>query len=592
MCGIVGLINHNKLVNKEVIVAMRDALRHRGPDGEGLYFSKNGQVALGHRRLTLIDLSERGSQPMCNEDGTIWLTYNGEIYNFPELRVELENLGHRFSSEADSEVIIHGYEQWGTEILQRLKGMFAFGLWDEGTEKLLLARDRFGIKPLYYQQNDTCFSFGSELKAIVENPDVLRDVDYSAVADFLVYRYVPSPKTIWKGVSKLPPAHFLEYQLGEDPVAKQYWSIPNGSKTRSDKELIEAIDQLLLKSARGHILSDVPVGSFLSGGYDSSALVYYLNRIEHETQTFAIGFENWEQSEHQYAQQVADVFETDHKNLVIGAESLDEVEKLAAVYDEPLADISIVPTYLVSKMAAENVKAVVSGEGADELFCGYTWQKQYHQSFAELPWYKRFMAKFGIGIEEFAIEHYAEYMAMGLFDREQLLDVLHPDLHAYMNEDPFWFYRSHFKANRSAVKSIQHMDAKCFMGELVLVKIDRASMANSLEVRVPFLDHELFEFVMQLKESQYYRPEYKKFLLFKNIEKHLPENILARNKQGFVGPDAYYMDINWYRQNLVGGKLIEDKIIAEHALEKLLDNEDHWRLWKLVVLEFWFRRWT
>jgi len=593
MCGINGQINFNdKPIDPTLFLKMRDTLTHRGPDGCGQYFSKDRKVALGHRRLTLIDLTEAGSQPMTNEDGSLWLTYNGEIYNFHKLRALLEKAGHRFVSSSDSEVIIHGYEEWGDQVLQRLKGMFAFALWDTKNRRLLLARDRFGIKPLYYHHNGEQFIFGSEIKAIVENPAVPRRLDYSSFCDFFVYRYVPSPKTIWQDVSKLPPAHCLTLEANGKATVKCYWEPHFGDKEPPERVAIQTTDRLLEASVKGHVISDVAVGSFLSGGYDSSALVHYMSRINYPRQTFAIGFENWPDSEHRYAELVAGQFGARHRSLVIGEQSLDIVEKLAGFYDEPIADISIVPTYLVSQMAAENVKAVLSGEGADELFCGYTWQRQYFDYYNnEVPRWQRWKNKLGLSKDSFAVEYYSNAMAMGKFDNAQLRELLNDDLHKHIPEDSHWFYRQHYRNKLSPMKSIQLMDIKCFMAELVLVKIDRASMANSLEVRVPFLDHELYEYVLGLNESIYFKPDAKKFLLYENIRRHLPETIMQRKKQGFVGPDSYYMHIDWYASALRKGALINSGLIKRERLETFIQQKDHWRLWKLLVMEQWFKRW-
>jgi asparagine synthase (glutamine-hydrolysing) len=592
MCGIIGQINFKSQVDEAVFSSMRDILAHRGPDGFGSWFSDDRTIALGHRRLSFLDLTESGKQPMCNEDETLWLTFNGEIYNYVELKKELELYGHQFKSTTDSEVIIHGFEQWGKDLLNKLKGMFAFALWQEKEKKLFLARDRFGIKPLYYYQNNHNFIFASEIKAIVENPKVEREIDFSSMADYLTYRYVPSPKTIWKNIRKLPAANYLELDLSGNGVVTEYWKIHYGSRVMKASDAVDKVDELLMNSVATHIRSDVPVGSFLSGGYDSSALVYYLSRINYKPQTFSIGFEGWKESEHLYAEMVAKQFGTKHTSTIVGAESLDILEKLASVYDEPLADISIIPTYLVSQAASKKVKTVFSGEGADELFCGYSWHYALSNTSPIVSNLLKLKSFFTSRQKNYFINQYAQAMAMGRFEHNNITAILNPDLQTAIPNYSDWFYADNYIKNLSTIKAFQNMDIKCFMGELVLTKIDRASMANSLEVRVPFLDHELYEFVLSLNDNVYFKPGEKKFLLSENIKNHLPEKIMNRQKQGFVGPDSYYMDIERYASLLRNGRLIKEQIIRHEKLEELILQNDYWKLWKMAVLEFWYSRWN
>ncbi|PCH98528.1 MAG: asparagine synthase (glutamine-hydrolyzing) [Bacteroidetes bacterium] len=591
MCGIIGRLNYKEAVDEKLFLAMRDTLTHRGPDDFGFYQSDDKRLALGHRRLSINDLSIQGRQPMSNEDGSIWLTCNGEIYNYLELKSELIDLGHKFSSASDSEVIIHGYEEWGSDVVNHLKGMFAFGIWDEKKKQLFLARDRFGIKPLYYYSDENTFIFCSEIKAIREDKKLKKEIDYSSMCNYLTYRYVPSPKTIWHHVFKLPPAHCATLDASGRLEVVQYWVIPIGNESISDKELIQKIDGLLANSVKSHLLSDVPVGSFLSGGYDSSALVYYMNRMNRSPSTFSIGFEDWAGSEHKYAETVSELFGTDQHNVVLNSGSLELTEKLAFFYDEPIADISIIPTYVVSKLASESLKVVFSGEGADELFCGYNWHQntKNHDSNTILSRLKGLFSSNGAA---YTTENYASAMSMGTYNNSNLLELLDNRLHEFIPSDSNWFYKQHFKGNSDTVKTFQYMDVKCFMAELVLTKIDRASMANSLEVRVPFLDHELFECIFKLNDKSYFKPEITKFALHENIVKHLPPRIMDRKKQGFVGPDIYYMDMGWYKSILLSGSLISDNIVRKDKLESMIGKGDHWRLWKLAVLELWYSKWA
>jgi len=589
MCGIAGQIKLNGQVQEKSILAMTEAIRHRGPDGDGIYLNTSKTVGLGHRRLSFLDLTEAGKQPMTNEDGSLWITYNGEVYNYIELRDELEKHGHQFHSHTDTEVILHGYEEWGTEVLHKLKGMFAFGIWNEKKQELFLARDRFGIKPLYYYNQNGNFVFASELKAIKANTEVATTLDFTSFADFFVYRYVPSPKSIWKEVKKLPPAHFLLLKSTGECKIKKYWSISFADKQMDDKQAIEKFDELLFTSVKTHARSEVPIGSFLSGGYDSSSLVYYMSRFNYVPSTFSIGFEGWDVSEHLYADMVAKQYGTKHNSLILEAQSLNLLDHLSWVYDEPNGDISIIPTFLVSCQAAKNVKAVMSGEGADEMLMGYQWQKEFqpHQN-SMLEKLKSF---FQPQQNPYTVQYYANAMAMGRFDKLELQKLLHPQIHSSINENADWFYKENFREDLPALKSIQQMDITCFMGEQVLCKVDRASMANSLEVRVPFLDHEICEFVFSLRPSVYYRKEETKHLLYQNIKNHFPQEILNRKKQGFVGPDKYYMNMDWYKERLSNCKLVEDKIVNANYVQELLNNKDHWRLWKVAVMETWYSRW-
>jgi asparagine synthase (glutamine-hydrolysing) len=589
MCGIAGQVNFNGTVKEENIDAMCNAIKHRGPDGWGHYFNDSKTAGLGHRRLSFLDLSELGKQPMTNEDGSIWITLNGEIYNYVELRDELEKFGHQFHSHTDTEVIIHGYEQWGYDVLNKIKGMFAFGLWDERNKRLFIARDRFGIKPLYYYHQNGNFVFGSEIKAIKANAEVKTELDYTSFADYFVYRYVPSPKSIWKEVKKLPIASYLVLENDGATTIKQYWQIPFAENIISDKEAIEKFDHLFLTSVKTHARSDVPIGSFLSGGYDSSAVVYYMSRFGYVPETFSIGFEGWDVSEHLFADMVAKQYGTNHHSLILESQSLDILDHLVWVYDEPNGDISIIPTYLVSAEAAKSVKAVMSGEGSDEILVGYQWQKDYEPRKSSLK--ERLLNLLKPAGTPYILQYYAQAMAMGRFDGGELRKLLNPDKHQYINANPDWYYHSLYNPALPELKAMQVMDVKHFMGEQVLAKVDRASMASSLEVRVPFLDHEICEFVFQLKTSVYYRKDETKHLLYQNIKEHFPKEILQRKKQGFVGPDRYYMNIPWYQNRLSDCKLAKDGIINSSYVNQLLADKDHWRLWKIAVMESWYRKW-
>ncbi|HBX51867.1 MAG: asparagine synthase (glutamine-hydrolyzing) [Bacteroidetes bacterium RIFOXYA12_FULL_35_11] len=591
MCGIIGQVNKNATIISSDFERMRDTLAHRGSDGFGAWYSEDKKTAFGHRRLSLIDLSEKGKQPMCNEDRTLWLTCNGEIYNYNALKNELIQKGHVFCSESDSEVIIHGYEEWGASVLEKLDGMFAFGIYDEKNQKLFLARDRFGIKPLYYYYDSETLIFASEIKAIIASSMVPRKINFTSFCNFFTYRYIPSPDTIWENINKLSPATYLIFDKINAPIVKEYYSPDFITTTNNYENITAKLDNLLEQSVSSHILSDVQVGFFLSGGYDSSTIAYYLNKIKYNTQAFSIGFENWEKSEHYYAALVAKTFQQPLQTTIMGNDNLSELEDLSYFYDEPLADISILPTYFVSKSAASKVKAVLSGEGADEIFAGYTWHREIPLNLDIRSKIYYLTQKIKRKHAHFSVENYSEAMSMGCFDKKELCKLLNPDLFSYIPEDTNWFYRKHFKKELSGLKAFQYLDIKTFMGELVLTKVDRASMANSLEVRVPFLNHHLTDFVTQLPEEKYFSKSQTKILLQNTIKNKIPQEIIKRPKQGFVGPDTYYMDISWYKKNLENCNLIREKIIRKETVEGYLQSKDHWRLWKILIMENWYKKW-
>jgi asparagine synthase (glutamine-hydrolysing) len=588
MCGIIGHIKKEGIVNQETFHKMVKSLEHRGPDGEGVFVSTDGKRALGHRRLSFLDLSNSGKQPMSNSEATTWVSFNGEIYNYLELKEELKG-EYQFVTESDTEVILAAYQKWGVDFVTRLNGMFAIALLDENVNKLYLIRDRFGIKPLYYGVKENEVVFASELKAVLASKSFPRDLNKSAVADYFVYRYIPSPKTIWEGISKVPPANYITIDLKDlSHKVVCYWEL-SASNTKVELDvLVKETENILKKSVDQHERADVPIGSFLSGGYDSSALALWMNEGGKQPTTFSIGFQNWEKSEHYYAKTVADYLGLKNKAVVATADSLKLLKRMPEVYDEPIADISIVPTFMVSALARKEVKAVFSGEGADEIFGGYTWQHDFFNRTYNKSWLQKVKNIFK---SNNLVDFYAQSMAMGWFDSEELKQLLHPNLHASIPKDVHWFYRSNFRKDLSPFKAIQHMDLKCFMGELVLTKIDRASMANSLEVRVPFLDHRLFEKIFSVEETNYIDQNQTKKVLFEMLKRKLPKEILERKKQGFVGPDSYYMNIDFYRKELGNCNLVRSNIVQKEYIDKLLKESYNWKLWKILIFEKWFTHW-
>ncbi|MFW5805310.1 MAG: asparagine synthase (glutamine-hydrolyzing) [Bacteroidales bacterium] len=585
MCGINGVWHRDKTINEQAFTAMRDSMIHRGPDDAGTWYNANKNMAFGHRRLSFMDLTESGKQPMLSADNNIIITVNGEIYNYPELKQELEAKGHQFVSQSDSEVIIHAWREWGTDMLPKLNGMFAFALYDMSNESILLARDRFGIKPLYYHIDGNNLFFGSEIKAILHYEPGLKIIRPQSLADYFTYRYVPSPYSIYQDIYKLEPGSYMLIKQGK-PMVKKYHEFTGNNLHIKQKDITPALYSMFKNSVKMHTQSEVPVGSFLSGGYDSSAIVYMLKKNKLTANTFSIGFSDWEESEDQYAKLVADHFNMPHFSKKAKGGHLDMMDKLMYHYDEPIADISIIPTYLVSELAAGHNKAVLSGEGADELFSGYTW---HYENMEALNRQKRWWQK-NPDLPPFSVEAYSRAMAMGHLRHNELTSLFTQEYKEHIPEDSDWFYRKH-ATGKPDLDRFRRMDLRCFMGELVLTKIDRASMAHSLEVRVPFLENELSDFLMKLPPDLVYKKGYKKYRLYQLIKNALPEPILKRKKQGFVGPDIYYQNKSWYQQVVNDSQLVKDKILNSKTLTNYIDRESYWKLWKFAVLEHWYQQW-
>jgi asparagine synthase (glutamine-hydrolysing) len=592
MCGITGKISINFEVNALELKRASDAIQHRGPDDEGFFISERKNIGFAHRRLSLIDLSKFGHQPMFSADSRYCIVFNGEIYNYKQLKKELISGGSHFLTNSDTEVILEGYAAWGIQVLQKLKGMFAFALYDTFKDEILLARDRFGIKPLFYAKQQNHFFFGSEIKAIRAFDNFQSTIRPDSVSSFLANRYVSDQYTMWQDIRKLPAGNFmilncqnLQYNISS------YWQLPHTQNTSSVKNVSEHFSELIRNSLSEHLTSDVQIGAFLSGGYDSSVLVSIMqNDLHYKTDAFSIGFKNWDQSEDQYAEIVAQHTGASLKKLSLDHIDLSILPKLMFHYDDPIADISILPTYAVSGLAAQNVKAVVSGEGADEFLGGYWWQKP-ENFMAGKPW-QRWIQKI-TGLNNTSIKnHYIHAMSMGLFDTSELKKVLKNDFFKYIPEDPFHHFNFEAINGLSTLKKIQYLDIQHFMGELILTKVDRASMAHSLEVRVPFLDHELCEWLFSLPDEEYFKKGVQKFLLRNLLKDTVPAKILNRPKQGFVGPDKFYMNYKLYADTLLNGTLVQSDIIHKHYVEHLLSSKDHWRLWKLFVLEHWWNVWV
>ncbi|HOU97497.1 MAG TPA: asparagine synthase (glutamine-hydrolyzing) [Bacteroidales bacterium] len=584
MCGILAIASPARKLEKNEVEKMLAVLSHRGKDNKTVVLRHDGKIGMGHVRLSLIDLSEQANQPMCNENETIWLTFNGEIYNFIELRNELIQLGHIFKSRSDAEVIIHGYEQWGTDVLQRLNGMFAFVIYDEKTHRMFIARDRIGIKPLYFSFFKQNLMVASEIKSILQHPEFIKEINETSLCEYFTYRYVPSPNTIFKNISKLPPAfylmvdtHTLEYREHE------YWTLSLDDKPFNDN-LEEEVHKKLNASVVMHLQSDVPVGIFLSSGIDSSTIAYLTQKNKYNPQAFTIGFETWDKSEHIRAREIATQLEIEYKEKILTADSIKNIYESVYHYDEPIADISIVPTFEISRFASSQVRTVLSGEGGDELFAGYGWHKKWMR--------QQLLNQIGIGLNNnYLVNYYAQSMAMGMFDENELKELLPNDKWEFKPEDVFHFYRKHYKKGVDPLKALQYLDLKTFLAELVLTKVDRASMAHTLEVRVPFLNHELVEFMFLLPRKQVFKKGEQKYLLQNVLKSKIEASILQQPKQGFVGPDKFYEQKLFYSEKLKKSKLAQNGYLKQTTINKYLQMNDFWRLWKILILENWFNYW-
>jgi len=575
MCGIAGIFNYRekRAIDQHLLRRMTDALAHRGPDGSGYHFSPG--IGLGHRRLAIIDLSS-GDQPLYNEDGSVCVVFNGEIYNFQDLARDLVAKGHVLRTHCDTEVIVHAWEEWGEACLKRFNGMFAFALWDERQQSLFLARDRLGEKPLYYGHLPTGeFVFASELKSLVEHPRAQLNFDLQAVEEFFCFGYIPDPRSIFRGIRKLPPAHSLQLRYGATPgEPKPYWDISfleDGGVAPG--EVCEELISRLREAVRLRLVSDVPLGAFLSGGVDSSAVVAMMAGLKAEpVETFSISFGTAGFDESAYAQQVARRYKTTHHARRVDADSFDLLDRLPSIYDEPFGDSSAIPTFRVSAVARESVTVALSGDGGDENFAGYRryrWHtvEEYVRRmlpaairqplftylgglYPKLDWAPRaFRAK--ATLLELARSSTAAYGLSVSVCKEPLRDQLFSssfkrELQGYRAIEVLEAHQRR-AATDDPLSMVQYLDFKTYLPGDILTKVDRASMANSLEVRVPLLDHTFVEWAARLPSALKLTRGEGKSILKRALQPHLSDDILYRPKQGFSVPLAH-----WFRGPLRG----------------------------------------
>lgn len=625
MCGIFGMVRYQDQVDQQQVKQLTGMLRHRGPDAEGFYHTPPDNpisIGLGHRRLSIIDLSPNGHQPMSNEDGTVWIVFNGEVYNFHDHRKTMIDKGHHFHSETDTETIIHLYEEYGADCLKFLRGMFAFVIWDQKRQRIFAARDRVGKKPFYYASTPRGFYFSSEINPLFEIEDVKRSINTEAMDLYMSYGYIPSPHTIYNEISKLPPAHFLI--LDQDgPKIERYWHLTYAPKLNvSFDQAQEMLYEKISEATRIRLYSDVPLGCFLSGGVDSSVVLAHMARLmDKPVKTFSIGFPDKSFDETPYARQAARTYGTDHEEFYIQPADVDQtISGLVEHYGEPYGDASALPTWYLSEMTRRHVTVALNGDGGDELFAGYNWYATamglHHLSRILPPSLARritaYTGKFSkdprIGRRLHRLMELAAKKDPDRFAdlRLQLHNGYKSILYSQYFQDRLDVqsdaYVSTLYANHRFEEELDRMlyvDTHTYLPEELLVKVDRATMAHSLEGRSPLLDHELVELAARLPSKFKYRLGRKKFILREMAGKLFTPQLFDRPKSGFSVPlSAWFSgDLEMYAQHsLLNGPLQRTGLFDADGIQTVIDEnkrgvKDHGDLiWRLLMLSEWFQR--
>ena len=626
MCGIAGFVDHkavtairDKSERTRLLDRMCNVISHRGPDDQGMLVEDG--VALGMRRLSIIDLAG-GHQPMSGEDGLVNIVFNGEIYNYRELQVELEASGHKFRTNSDTETIVHAYEEYGSDCVERLRGMFGFAIWDRGSHRLFVARDRAGKKPLYYTvASDGTFVFGSELKSLLQHPQVSRRVNLQAVDAYFTLGYIPDPLTIFSDVHKLPPGHHLVYENGRVTV-QQYWDFSfETDNTLREEDCIVELRRLLDESVKLRLVSDVPLGAFLSGGIDSSTIVGLMaGHMSQPVKTFSIGFHEDSYNELKYARLTAEKFSTDHHEFLVTPDICDIVDELVWHFDEPFADSSAIPTFMVSKLAREHVKVSLSGDGGDELFAGYTRYviDKKRDVFSRVPAIVRkglmgpisrrlpHNARGRNFIHNVALDPIDRYLdSMSIFTGLNKDRLYNGEMRGYLLADnlvqkQFQEYAAKIESSDETDKLL-YIDSKTYLPGDILTKVDRMSMAVSLEARVPLLDHKLIEFVSRVPSSLKLAGFETKYLLKRAVADIVPEEILRRPKQGFGVPIQEWINQQLkarIRDTLNSSVSRQRGYINPDYIQVLLEEHERGRrdhsmaLWSLFMFELWHRQYV
>jgi asparagine synthase (glutamine-hydrolysing) len=621
MCGICGklALDREAKVSPSLIKAMADAIVHRGPDDEGFYIS--GQVGLGFRRLSIIDLSG-GHQPLSNEDKSIWIVFNGEIYNYQELRVFLLSKGHVFSTHSDTEVIVHLYEEFGEACIEQLRGMFAFAIWDSREDTLLIARDRVGIKPLYYTLTKDSLVFGSEIKAILADPSVKVEVDPAIIDRFLTFDYTPGNETLFKGIYKLAPGSYMLVRNGKVEI-KKYWDLHFFESNLSLPDAENQLMEMLEESVRLHMISDVPVGFLLSGGLDSTAMLSLaVAKTQNRISSFTVGFSDVGiTDERPFARLAAETFGTDHHEITISNQDFaDFVPKYVWHMEEPVCEPPAIALYFVSKLAKDHVKVLISGEGGDEAFAGYP-------NYRSTLWLERIKTALGpakaslrgvIALADiltgsskfkkylpmvdlpFSSYYYSRTSSPSRFFNSHFLELYSTDFAKFVNKQKSVLPVTELMKQNlpiSLLNKMLYVDTKTWLPDDLLIKADKITMANSIELRVPLLDHKLLEFAASLPVNYKLRGFTTKYIAKKTLSKRVPEAIVKRKKTGFPVPYESWLrnDLkNWLSGILLDRETIARGYFEKNAIERLIANDQQFggfskELFSLAVLEIWHR---
>ncbi len=616
MCGIVGFVDRSKKTTSDILQTMTDTLHHRGPDDSGYKFVEKQifQLGLGHRRLSILDLSSLGHQPMTFEH--LSMVYNGEVYNFKEIKTELEFLGYAFESHSDTEVILKAFHQWGVESVHKFRGMFAFSIYDSKKEILYIFRDRVGVKPLYYYHKSDIFLFASELKALAPHPDFEKVLNKEALSMYLQFGYIHAPHTIYKDTHKLLPGHYIKYDLSNDVLKSvKYWDIVDFYKMEkldlTDEEVEDQLEEILIDSFNLRMVSDVPVGTFLSGGVDSSLVTALLQKHNEEIiSTFTIGFEDERYNEAQYAKKIAEHLGTKHtEHYCTKQDALDIIPLLPKMYDEPFGDSSAIPTALVSRLAKEKVSVVLLGDGGDEAFCGYSSYALFEQrlDFIEKIPARNFVSSLLecipdpiLALEGMSEKYYLKYLKLkSIMGHDNVADMFKLSNAVFTKYDVrqilFGVYHEEREPDLKALHVLEQMmisDFKGYLADDILVKVDRATMHVSLEGREPLLDHTILEFAARLPISV----KKNKNILKNILQKYIPSELFERKKQGFGIPinDWLRNDLKFLvDQYLDDKKIKEQKIFDVKYVQRLKQlflthkNDDR-KIWTLLMFQMWY----
>ncbi|MBB3107746.1 asparagine synthase (glutamine-hydrolyzing) [Psychrobacter luti] len=612
MCGLLGVVDYKKNINTSLFTEMLNSLKHRGPDDEGLdVFSLDScSIFLGHRRLSIIDISSNGHQPMLYEH--LAIIYNGEVYNFKHIRQELILNGYSFDSNTDTEVILKSYHLWGIHCVHKFRGMFAFAIYDSEQKDIVIFRDRVGVKPLYYSLTDDAFKFSSELKPLMNYPDFNKDIDFEAVSSYLQFGYIQAPKTIFKNVQKLLPGHYLKYDIVSKYLVKEcYWSIDDFYENQIAAEnVVDDLESTITEAFNLRMIADVPVGIFLSGGIDSSlvaAIVQKNSKIP--INTFTIGFEDKSFDESNYAKDIAGYLGTNHTELICKKEdALEIIMKLPKIFDEPFADISAIPTVLVSELAKKQVSVVLSGDGGDELFCGYPSYMLMEKRFkllSRVPFRKtlrKISNIFPVPIfiqNKFDGKLYSRVIKFkNMLDHDDIVNTFKVANSVFSKDEikglirEGYFFSKDIPATTSNLEKMMISDFKGYLPDDLMVKIDRSTMSASLEGREPLLDHKIIEFAASLPVSYKENKDILKIIL----GRYIPEELFLRKKQGFGIPlnDWLREDLKYLIDQYLGEELIKKYSIFDYGyISKLLEafyakkNDDN-KVWVLLIFQMWF----